>query len=156
MLASVFGACSLLDDLSPRAVAACEARVDNGVLPEWARAGFTDPEPALPHVLGAQGDIVAILFGERLNAPPAADHTNKILWVAKRFEGAGDLLISAQRMDGTDDVGERVERRVDGGPGPSTIDLPEPGCWRLSLAWGHLTDRVDLGYADPRASDPPG
>jgi hypothetical protein len=29
-----------------------------------------------------------------------------------------------------------VERKVAGGPGPSTVDLPHPGCWQhAGLVW---------------------
>jgi hypothetical protein len=57
-----------------------------------------------------------------------------------------DLRISAQRMDGTRLVGRPVRRLVMGGPGPSIIDLPAAGCWRMSLAWSGRTDQIDLTY----------
>ncbi len=54
-------------------------------LPTWARAGFSDPAAPHPHVLGTDGDIVAILWAVRdpLHAPPLADRANKILWVSR-------------------------------------------------------------------------
>lgn len=57
-----------------------------------------------------------------------------------------NLEISAQRMDGAAPVGDAVERSVQGGPGPSIIDLPDVGCWRLTLTWGTTTDGLDLEY----------
>ena len=60
--------------------APCTASVDRGTLPEWAREGFTQPDPVEPHVVGRAGEIVAILFGDPLSSPPSADHNNKILW----------------------------------------------------------------------------
>lgn len=36
---------------------------------------------------------------------------------------------------------------VPGGPGPSTIDLPAPGCWTLHLRWSGHTDELKLHYA---------
>jgi len=37
--------------------------VRQGVLPEWARTGFSDPRPRLPHVMGRSGEIAALVFG---------------------------------------------------------------------------------------------
>ena len=142
--------CSLLSSWQPPDASACEARVDRGVIPEWARAGFS-PEPAVPHTLGRSGRIVAILFGDPLTAPPSTDHSNKILWVARQLTGGSDLDISARRMDGASRVGDPVERSVQGGPGPSIIDLPDAGCWRLTLTWAGGTDSVDLEYTHPDA-----
>lgn len=124
----------------------CAAIVANGVLPEWARAGFSDSEPTALHAMGASGEIVGILFGGTLFSPPSPELSNKILWVSREPAGETPLAISAQRMDGAMAVGDPVERQVDGGPGPSTIDLPEPGCWRLTLTWSERTDWLDLEY----------
>jgi hypothetical protein len=131
----------------------CAPDVQLKVLPEWARAGFSDPEPTALQALGRSGEIIAILFGGTLYSPPSDEVSNKILWVAKDgTTGPEGLVISAQRMDGAEPLGEPVERVVEGGPGPSTIDLPEPGCWRLSLTWADRTDSLDLEYVDPAAA----
>jgi hypothetical protein len=99
----------------------------------------------MPHVLGDDGDIVAILWAERepLSSPPSQLRNNKILWVPRVGRGAGPLLITA-KLDGT---GETVPRTVAPAPGPSIVDLPSPGCWSLDLTWGRHHDRVRLGYA---------
>jgi hypothetical protein len=127
--------------------ASCEAGVEDTVLPTWARTGFTDPEPVVRHVLGDDGRIVAILFGQALHAPPAPDVSNKVLWVART---AGDTLsIDAVRAED----GKVAHREVAGGPGPSTIDLPGAGCWHLTLRWGDAPesrDTMDLEYVAPR------
>jgi hypothetical protein len=127
----------------------CVAHIDRGVLPEWARTGFSDPQPAVPHVTGEAGRILGVVFGDPLTSPSSVDHQNKILWVARTFDGTSDLLISAQQMDGTTVIGQPVERIVPGAPGPSTIDLPAVGCWRLDLSWGDTTDSLDLEYIAP-------
>ncbi len=125
----------------------CMAVVDRGTLPAWARTGFTEPDAVEPHVVGRSGEIAAILFGDPLSSPPSADHTNKILWAAREpYVAAATLDIGAQRMDGTALIGAPIERSVEDGPGPSIIDLPEPGCWRLSLSWADQTDTLDLAY----------
>ena len=85
---------------------------DRGVLPEWARTGFSDPEPRIEHVIGDQGRIAAIIFGP-LASPPSPDGGNKILWVSRDpVQPLSDLQIRAEHD------GEVVTRVVRGGPGP--------------------------------------
>ena len=128
---------------SGRPPAGCQA-VDRGVLPSWARAGFSENAPKVPHVDGTGGQITAILFGDRLSAPPAQDRSNKILWVSREpVRGVTDLRIRAAAG------GDVVTRTVAGGPGPSTLDLPHPGCWRLSLEWSGRRDTLRLAYGAP-------
>jgi hypothetical protein len=131
--------------VAPQATPACHSMVDFGVLPVWARGGFSDPKPRIPHVLGRSGRIVAILFGYPLLSPPPRDHNNKILWVARRANGSA-LRLRAQRMIGSARVGTPVSRTILGGPGPSIVNLPAPGCWRLTLRWAGQTDTLDLRY----------
>jgi len=115
--------------------------VDRGVIPSWARTGFSEAAPKVPHVDGRRGVITAILFGDILSSPPAVDRSNKILWVSKDvWQGVTDLKIRA--VDGKD----VVERTVPGGPGPSNIDLPHAGCWHLTLRWADRQDTLSLNY----------
>ena len=136
------------------AAAPCRMVVDKGVLPLWARDGFSDPAPRLPHVLGHSGAIAALVFGYPLRSPPGTTRNNKILWVSRRPDQsaaagalASPLVIHAQRMRGTTRLGQPVTRTVAGGPGPSTINLPAAGCWRLTLSWSHRRDTLDLRYS---------
>jgi hypothetical protein len=122
----------------------CVDPVPSRVLPRWARAGFSDPRPRMPYVVGDDGEIAAILFAQPLNAPPSPDHTNKILWVA-RVGGGTSLRITATLTDGS----VSTTRVIAGGPGPSIVDLPQTGCWHLTLAWGRHTDTLDLAYQAP-------
>ncbi len=164
-VAAVVTGLSLADGAKPDAVgpatgvtptaeppAGCQVNVPSRVLPTWARTGFSDPQPRAPYVLGQRGDIIAILFGQPLTAPPAGDHNNKILWVSgPQIDGTTttappDLRIVATLADGT----ETVTRTVAGGPGPSIVDLPRAGCWHLTLRWSGHTDSLDLAYAAPR------
>lgn len=129
------------------AIPACHSQVLKGVLPTWARTGFSDPRPRLPHVLGRSGRIAALVFGYPLQSPPSKTRNNKILWVSKGpLKELSNLRISAQRMDGSRLVGRPVRRLVVGGPGPSIIDLPAAGCWRMGLAWSGRRDQLDLTY----------
>lgn len=126
----------------------CRSDVRDDVIPPWARVGFSDPEPVVPHVMGERGEIVAILFGRTLHSPPSQEVNNKILWVAQTVDFGGTLEIDAVRAGTT----THVSREVPGGPGPSTIDLPEPGCWHLELRWGDGADQhdsMDLEYVRP-------
>lgn len=133
---------------APVEPAACTPDVRQDVLPEWARGGFSGDARAI-YTLGRAGQIVAVLFGFPLKQPPVEGRNNKILWVAspsEDHEGADPDLVIQARLNGT---GDPVERRVDGGPGPSIIDLPQAGCWRLSLSWGGRQDSLDLEYGAP-------
>jgi hypothetical protein len=125
--------------------AGCHPRVQTDVLPEWARGGFSGDARAT-YAMGYAGQILGVLFGFPLSAPPDKDRNNKILWVASPspgHEGADPDLVIVARLNGT---GDPVERKVDGGPGPSIVDLPRAGCWRLSLSWGGRQDTMDLEY----------
>jgi hypothetical protein len=135
-------------DASSSSPALCSPTVSNGVLPVWARTGFSDAKPKIAHITGRSGSILGILFAQPLEAPPAKTHGNKILWVAKVGTNTiTNLRIGAQRMVGTRTVGSPVTRVVDGGPGPSIIDLPAAGCWRLALHWAGHSDTLDVRYA---------
>ncbi len=117
--------------------AACA--VDRGVLPTWARTGFSDPQPKMPHVLGHGGEITAILFGDPLTSPPLPDRANKVLWVPRETPLTYTrLAITARQGDRT------VTRKVD--LGPSYVDLPAPGCWQLTLKWAGHEDALNLHY----------
>jgi hypothetical protein len=113
-------------------------------LPPWARTGFRPPTTPMPYVMGDRGDIVAVLWADHdpLVVPPAADRNNKILWVA-RVSSMGPLQIRA-RLTGSN---RSASRTVAGGPGPSIIDLPAPGCWSIDLRWGMQHDQLRLEYA---------
>src|ERR1700722_20407817 len=76
----------------------CAGQPPVSSLPSWARAGFTPPDVAMPHVTGASGNIVAILWRPKnaLHAPPLPTVNNKILWVSRvSADGPGPLVIRA-------------------------------------------------------------
>ncbi|MEU4371579.1 hypothetical protein [Micromonospora chersina] len=127
----------------------CAARVEEGPLPDWADAGFSEETPRMPHVLGAKGEIVAVLFGHPLAVGRTEGPNNKILWVARPAAtpspdpSASATLVITATLDSTT---TRVTREVAGGPGPSIIDVPRAGCWHLELSWSGRTDTMDLVY----------
>ena len=128
----------------------CRPAVRHDPLPTWARAGFTGRGPAVAHVVGDEGRIVAVLFSDDLHSPPD-DEVNKVLWVTRGPQPEpvpGPLRITAVLEGG----GRSVHREVAGGPGPSVVDLPRAGCWHLTLRWGPPEERdaMDLEYVAPR------
>jgi hypothetical protein len=102
--------------------------------------------------IGRHGEVVALLWAYPLLSPPPTTHNNKILWVSRLTTNGSTLLISAQRMTGSKPVGQAVHRQVAGGPGPSIIDLPMAGCWRLDLQWSGQRDSLDLDYVGNHAT----
>ena len=137
----------------PVAASSCASAVVYGSLPTWARAGFSPPGLAMPHVLGSRGDIVAVLWAQHdpLVTPTPPNRANKILWVSKLPVAVGSswssLQITARRLIGGAPVGAVQRRTVLGGPGPSTIDMPTAGCWQFTLRWSGNVDTVNLPYA---------
>jgi hypothetical protein len=131
------------------AEAPCATAVTYGPLPVWARSGFHPANVAVPYVLGAGGDIVAVLWARHdpLYSPPKPGRGNKILWVSRLpVSPLGNLDVSARRLVGARAVGPVVRRTVFGGPGPSGIDMPQAGCWQFTLRWSGHHDSVDLAY----------
>jgi hypothetical protein len=123
----------------------CAGQPPVSPLPDWARAGFYPPDQAMPHVMGEAGSIVAILWAPRdaLHSPPLHDRNNKILWVAADAPPGNPLVIKATLAGGT----RTATLTVPGGPGPSIINLPAPGCWTFHLSWSGHTDELKLRYA---------
>jgi hypothetical protein len=99
----------------------------------------------MPHVMGEAGNIVAILWAARdaLRSPPLPDRNNKILWVSRIPFVAPDPLIIRATLAGST---RTATVSVPGGPGPSIIDLPAPGCWTLHLSWSGHADELQLRY----------
>ena len=131
-------AAAIWTGVHPQAAPTCPAAVPATVLPGWARAGFVEPETVMPYMVGQRGEVVAILW-PALAAPPRDGHTNKILWVAR--EHTTEPFTITARL-GTTTVTTTMQQ----GPGPSTIDVPGPGCWTFDLRWGTHQDTLALPY----------
>jgi hypothetical protein len=128
--------------ISPASAAGCAGQPPVSPLPAWARSGFTPPGIAMPHVMGAQGNIVAILWvtSDALHAPALPDRANKILWVSR--VSSGPMTIRATLAGST----RTATVNLPNGPGPSYVDMPAPGCWTLHLSWGGHSDQLSLRY----------
>lgn len=96
----------------------------------------------MPHVMGAAGNIVAILWAPRnaLHAPALPNRHNKILWVSRL--SSGPMTIRATLTDST----RTTTVDLPNGPGPSYVNMPAPGCWTLHLSWDGHTDQLSLRY----------
>jgi hypothetical protein len=127
-------------------VPACRATVTNGVLPDWARTGFSDPEPVMPFVRSESGNVVAILFANPLRSPPGPDINNKVLWVWRQLPPFGQDVTMTARLNGN---GPAVTAGLPSPVGPSFVDLPSPGCWRVTLTWPGGSDSLDLAVRPP-------
>jgi hypothetical protein len=123
----------------------CAGQPPVSPLPVWARSGFHPADLAMPHVMGEAGNIVAILWAPRdaLHSPPLQDKTNKILWVSKIPLAAPNQLVIKAMLAGST---RTATVSMPGGPGPSIINLPAPGCWTLHLSWSGHTDELKLRY----------
>lgn len=133
----------------PAPAPACGSPIHTDALPSWARAGFSGDGSGAQHVYGDRGEILAVLFGAPLSSPPAPDRSNKILWVARQPVAIGDQLEITAVLAGTT---APARQTVPGGPGPSIVDLPRAGCWRLTLSWSGRTDTMALNYQPPTSA----
>ncbi|WP_218004489.1 hypothetical protein [Microtetraspora niveoalba] len=128
---------------APASAGACVSTVTRDALPTWARAGFSHDGSGVPHVFSEHGDIIAVLF----NYPPVAsadpDVTNKILWVSRLPQQPMRPLTIEAVLHGTT---TSVVREIAGGAGPSSVNLPEAGCWHLTLSWSGHNDAITLSF----------
>ena len=128
------------------AAPSCSAPGTRALLPEWARGGFSDPEPVMPFVLSSSGNVVAILFGDTLTSPPRPDVANKVLWVWRNPPLISTQARMTARLDGT---GRPVTAGLPSPVGPSYVDLPAPGCWHVTLTWPGGSDTLKLSVVSP-------
>ena len=131
-----------LPQVSPASAGGCAGQPPVSPLPLWAQSGFTPSDVPMPHVVGAAGNIVAILWAttDALHAPALSDRANKILWVSR--VASGPMTIRATLAGST----RTATLNLPDGPGPSYVDMPAPGCWTLHLSWGGQTDQLSLRY----------
>jgi hypothetical protein len=122
----------------------CAAPSTADDIPSWAAAARVPP--TTPHLVSADGNVLAVLFGYPLRAGTPTDRQNKILWVVRQPRGSQPLVITAS-MPGARSV--HVALPANSGPGeiyPSIMDAPEAGCWRFALAWNGHRSVLALAY----------
>lgn len=96
----------------------------------------------------ASAGMVAYFWGQAPYLAAGSERpdgeSNKVLWVG------GLTSIVAHRLD---DPKVTARFEFPNGAGPSTIDLPSPGCWRLELQWsGRMRASIDLPVAPATAA----
>jgi hypothetical protein len=123
--------------------APCRSEVTREALPEWARGGFSFDGSGVPHVFSERGDLIAVLF----NYPPTSStkpgEGTKILWKSRLPQEPAQPLRIEATLDGSTTT---VTREISGGAGPSLVQLPTAGCWRLALSWSGHQDRMTLQF----------
>jgi hypothetical protein len=102
----------------------------------------------MPYALASGDDVVAFFFTHPLLAGRArpGEPQNKVLWAVRSPEGRMPLEIVARSPD-RDARAIAVSADTGGGQGEiqrSIVDLPTPGCWRLSLRWGAHQATIDF------------
>jgi len=116
-----------------------------GAFPDWtANAGV----PGGVWLMSHQGNLVGVIFGYPLVAPPVATgRQNKILWIAREPRNGSDLVLTLRPAGGGDAV--TVRESANSGPGeiyPSIVDVPTPGCWEAVAEWDGHRATFELSY----------
>ena len=81
---------------------------------------------------------------------PATRTSEKILWLVPKRKRVGPRLVISGRKDGSTTVtyrrrlGEASSAQTPGHLYPSILDLPVPGCWKLTLRTGKVSATVSV------------
>ena len=133
----------------------CRSAVDRGVLPTWARDGFSEkPAAHGPRGRSLGQDRRAGVRRAAAVATGEGAQQQDPLGLARghrEHERPPDPRPADAR--GIESLGNPVARTVPGGPGPSIIDLPGTGCWRLTLSWSDARTRSTCSTPRPAAPD---
>jgi hypothetical protein len=140
---------------SPTTTTATCAAPTKGTTPAWAASA--NPPGSWPHIVAPDGNVVAVVFGAPLAAPPRADKTNKILWIVRQPRDGHALEITAT-LPGSGVGAVHVSRPADSSPGeiyPTIVDVPRAGCWHFDLVWNHHRSSMNLAYTRPQPAVTP-
>ncbi|MGI8507479.1 MAG: hypothetical protein ACR2MK_11890 [Solirubrobacteraceae bacterium] len=119
----------------------------NGNLPAWTASARVPGSG--PYAITEHGNAVGIMGQLRAGHP--RNPANKILWIVRLPRNGSDLVIRARPLSASSPV-ITVTLPPDSSPGeiyPSYVDVPEAGCWRLTLRWAGHTDSLELSYVRP-------
>jgi hypothetical protein len=117
--------------------------VSRDALPVWARGGFNGDGSGTPHVISENGDLIAILFDYPPSSSSDPQEGTKILWKSRPQQQPMQPLQIEATLAGTSTP---VMRQIREGAGPSRVQLPAAGCWRLVLSWSGHQDRMTLQF----------
>jgi hypothetical protein len=130
---------------STRRIAWREEGTAKAAPPRWTAPAWSDSSPGLrvPFALASGDAAAAFMFAGSLRAGHPSNPVNKILLVVRDPRNGSPLAIVARSRSRT----MRLRFPDDASPGeiyPSIIDLPAPGCWRLTLRWSSHRASIDL------------
>jgi len=113
--------------------------IHGGAPPKWTAAAFSDSSPGfkLPYALASHAAAAAFFWAPTLRAGHPTNPTNKVLWIV-RYPRNGQPLRILARSGASPARTVHMSFPPDSSPGqiyPSYVDLPTPGCWRLTLRW---------------------
>lgn len=124
------------------------ALIHHGAPPAWTAPAWSGSSPGftLPYALASDDAAAAFLFANPLRTGHPTNPTNKVLWVV-RFPRNGKSLRITARLGTNPSRIVRIRQPADSGPGeiyPSYVDLPRPGCWKLTLTWNAHRANIDI------------
>jgi hypothetical protein len=129
-----------------------------GNMPVW----MPDPQDSqTPFVIAIPPLVAAILAGYPLRAGNPSSPSNKVAWAVRTPRNGTPLFIDASPV-GKQSPRVHIESPSNSWTGSklgpseiyvSTIDLPAPGCWELTLRWGGPPQqaRMDLQISPAHA-----
>ena len=129
------------------------ARIHRDAAPAWTAPAWAGSSPGftLPYALASDDAAAAFFFATRLRAGHPTNPTNKVLWVV-HFPRNGKPLRITARLGTNPSRTVHIWRPADSGPGeiyPSYVDLPRPGCWKLTLTWNAHHANIDIQVHRP-------
>src|SRR5438105_8928040 len=124
-------------------------QVLKGGVPAWLDdAGAHNNPNGLPYAVATPPIAAGFLFGYPLRAGHPDNPANKILWVVGRPRGGSALTISAHPIGMSAPLVTTIQpaNSLPGEIYPSIVDVPDPGCWHLDLAWAGEQASVEVEY----------
>ena len=124
------------------------APIRRGAPPAWTAPAWANSSPGFTadYALSSGQLAAAIFFANPLHAGHPTNPANKVLWIVRLPRNHKPLNIVARfGADPAEIV--RISRPADSSPGeiyPSYVDLPRPGCWKLTLTWDTHTTHIDI------------
>jgi hypothetical protein len=123
--------------------------VMRGHVPAWLdEAGAHNNPDALPYVIADPPQAAGFIFGYPLRSGHPDTPTNRILWVVGLPRNGSPLVITSHPLRTAAPIVTQSQPD-DSSPGeiyPSIVDVPDPGCWHVDLAWAGHHAAVDLVY----------
>jgi hypothetical protein len=117
-------------------------------IPSWAKSA--NPPSGVPHLMSAEGNVIAFVFPRPLRSGYENDQANKVLFVVREPRRNRPLAVSGSLVGGDATATEPL-MAPNSSPGeiyPSDVDVPSPGCWHFVLRWNGHRATINLAYRD--------